>query len=470
MMALLEYIGRESGIDRTVRSAAGLEQAQAERIVAVARFLAAVNGQAVTDMESFQLSHDLPFRKPLRNRDCTALLDWLSSSWETDLPRQFMRLRRAFAPAGGGRMLACELAGTPCDPGRQGFRDREPDGPPFVRRRLIVYSGRHGEPVACAEESGIREHAADIRDALQKAGLSAEQVETFTEEPLGSEEELCAFLGAGIGFTALCPTDAAPARAALKEGGEEALGLLSNMSPSDAGLAGACLERAIPLPGAERAAGGRKRQAQNCGRVFLSLTKDLRLASESEADFRTDLHALRQKLERGGSLSGRERELAGSCLLTEKRDGRLRVTFNDAAAREEIGRFGLLALVSDRADDAFDVLQAWTRCERTRTFFRNAERAVARMQEGVAQPNTGEGALFVCLVAHCYADWLETRAARIMDGLRADPEDSTSEGEDASPGKDLLAWLEGCAAGDILHHFDTLERSRGAENRFAQER
>lgn len=59
LTSILEWAGRESGIDADLRSS--LRAGEAEKVLSIARYWLGTGGHALTRMEGWQLTHELPY-------------------------------------------------------------------------------------------------------------------------------------------------------------------------------------------------------------------------------------------------------------------------------------------------------------------------------------------------------------------------------------------------------------------------
>lgn len=62
---LLEWIGRESGIDEDVRDAFGDDRADADRLISIARYAAARRDHPASLLATWQISHAVPCEDPI---------------------------------------------------------------------------------------------------------------------------------------------------------------------------------------------------------------------------------------------------------------------------------------------------------------------------------------------------------------------------------------------------------------------
>lgn len=80
LTSILEWAGRESGIDADLRSS--LRAGEAEKVLSIARYWLGTGGHALTRMEGWQLTHELPYAFGVSEDVCGDLFKSLGTNEE----------------------------------------------------------------------------------------------------------------------------------------------------------------------------------------------------------------------------------------------------------------------------------------------------------------------------------------------------------------------------------------------------
>lgn len=148
LTSILEWAGRESGIDADLRSS--LRAGEAEKVLSIARYWLGTGGHALTRMEGWQLTHELPYAFGVSEDVCGDLFKSLGTN-EEGIQRYFLARssRLSAKPVIAYDSTTISLYSTNQLEARRGF-DKEHDGRNAIKL-LTLYSVKDEEPIAFAK-------------------------------------------------------------------------------------------------------------------------------------------------------------------------------------------------------------------------------------------------------------------------------------------------------------------------------
>lgn len=462
-MEILDHVGRESGIDSALYEST--DAGTAQKIISIARYLVATNGQTLPGIQTWQLRHELPYKEGLSEDVYGGLFRDVGMN-ET-LQQNFFKRRCELVNETDGIAYDSTTISTysqQLPDARYGF-NKAGDGLKTIKLPVMT-SLTERQPLAFTKQPGNLSDITSLEhalDELQALGVKAREV--VVDNGYCSERNLADLLSRRFGFITLIRTSTAWVRREL----DSHMGDLcsaASICPGDTAM------HAVMVPVvreftkrrkyASRAKGLEKGDEESFRRrVYLHLCfNHARQAADKEA-LDTELVRLRSFLAEGGAwedLNERSQQLAGTYLVIGKaRGGGVAVTFNEDAYREAMKYHGYFAPVSNRQKDPFVCLERYRERAGVETFFRIDKEQLDGSRSRVWDDAALRGRFFVQFVAMCYYAYYNARIRALKASLgRPDPGHNASRAT-LEEERRLLAWLNNTPLYLQLQWFDTTE-------------
>lgn len=201
MMDIVDHIGKSSGIDEAVYSSTDLGTAQ--KILSLARYLLATNGQSLPGITAWQYTHPLPYEEGLSEDIYHDLFERVGR--DESLMQSFFASR--LASMDDTALLAYDSTtvstySNQISEARYGF-NKAHDGLETIKL-LSLYSVESRQPVAFTKQPGNQPDVITIENALkQLQALGINKAEIVTDNGYYSEKNLAELLHAHFDFITL---------------------------------------------------------------------------------------------------------------------------------------------------------------------------------------------------------------------------------------------------------------------------
>ena len=463
MMDIISHIGDASGIDDAVYGNTDLGTAQ--KILSLARYLLATNGQSFPGITAWQYSHPLPYE------------DGISEDVYHDLFEEVGRdegLQQSFfASRCGGikdrAVLAYDSTTISTYSGnlpeaRRGF-NKAGDGLDTVKL-LTLYSIETRQPVAFTKQPGNLPDVITIENALKQLDvLGLGKAEIVTDNGYYSEKNLAGLLHAHFNFITLVKISIKWVRKELDAHSVE-FRSTSSACPFDTNTHGITVmlmhEFSRTRKYARRETGMRKGEEEAfTRRIYLHLFFNPIKRVEEDAAFDKDLFELKGFLEEGKAveeLSDRAQDKASRFLSIRHYGSKVTVTFNEKAIAEQKEYHGYFALVSNCEKDPFECLRKYRRRETIESFFESGKQRADGSRTRVWNTDTLRGRMFVQFVSLCYYEYLNERIRQMKFTLAKKNGDPDHDNKDnLMMEAKLRTWLQNTPTYLVLQWFDTVE-------------
>ena len=205
MMDIIEHIGVISGIDAAIYASTDIGTAQ--KIISLARYLLATNGQTLPGIHTWQYTHPLPYVNGISEDVYHALFQDIGL--DESLQQNFFHERCALLGDHGA--IAYDSTTISTYSGQQpearyGY-NKAKDGLKTVKL-LTLYSIESRQPVAFTKQPGNLPDVSSIENALKQLSvLGVEHAEIVTDNGYYSESNLSEMLQKGFGFVTLAKTN-----------------------------------------------------------------------------------------------------------------------------------------------------------------------------------------------------------------------------------------------------------------------
>ena len=463
MMDIIDHIGKASGIDEAIFDAA--DQGTARKILSLARYLLATNGQSLPGITAWQFTHPLPYEDGLSEDIYHDLFE--SVGRNESLIQSFFASR--IASLDDKALLAYDSTTVSTYSGRisearYGF-NKAHDGLETIKL-LSLYSIGTRQPVAFTKQPGNQPDVITIENALKQLQvLGIGRAEIVTDNGYYSEKNLAELLHAHFDFITLIKVSIKWVKKELDSHLEE-FRTSSSACPFDLNTHGITIMRMQEFSRARKYASTRKGLAEGDEetfrrRIYLHLYFNPLRRVEQDTAFDRDIFELKALIEEGAAeedLTESAAEKARKYLLIRHYGSKCTVTFNEKAIAAQKKYHGYFALVSNCEKDPFECLEKYRRRETIEFFFESGKQRADGQRTRVWTSECLMGRMFVQFVALCYYEYLSEQLRQIKQSLASEIASSENETADILKiKKKLLSWLKNTPVYLTLQWFDTVE-------------
>ena len=463
MMDIIDHIGKSSGIDDAIYSAT--DQGTAQKILSLARYLLATNGQSFPGITTWQFTHPLPYEDGMSEDIYHDLFETVGR--DESLIQSFFASR--LDSLGSGALLAYDSTtvstySSRISEARYGF-NKAHDGLATVKL-LSLYSIETRQPVAFTKQPGNQPDVITIENALKQLQvLGISSAEIVTDNGYYSEKNLAELLHAHFDFITLIKLSIKWVRKELDSHLDE-FRTASSACPFDINTHGITIMRMQEFSRARKYASTKKGLAEGDEevfrrRIYLHLYFNPLRRVEQDTAFDRDIFELKALIEDGAleeDLSDSAAEKARKFLYVRHYGSKCTVTFNEKAIAAQKKYHGYFALVSNCEKDPFECLLKYRRRETIEFFFESGKQRADGSRTRVWSSECLMGRMFVQFVALCYYEYLSEELRRIKQSLVseiANPEGETAE--TMKQKKKLLSWMKNTPVYLTLQWFDAVE-------------
>lgn len=463
MMDIIDHIGDVSGIDDAIYNNTDIGTAQ--KILSLARYLLATNGQSLPGIRAWQYTHPLPYEDGISENIYHDLFEQVGR--DESLQQNFFLSR--CAGVRDKAVLAYDSTTISTYSGnlpeaRYGF-NKAHDGLQTIKL-LTLYSIETRQPVAFTKQPGNLPDVITIENALaQLNALGLGGSEIVTDNGYYSEQNLADMLHAHFDFITLSKVSIKWVRAELKSHADE-FNKTSSVCPYDARIHGITVMLMHDFSYRRKYA-SRKKGIPEGGeepfsrRIYLHLFYNPTKRVGEDTLFDQELLELKEQLEGGipvGELSASGQEKAAKYLQIRRYGSKITVVFNEKAIREHKEEHGYFALISNCEKDPFECLRKYRRRETIESFFESGKQRADGTRTRVWSTDVLRGRLFVQFVSLCYYEYLSEAIRNMKKSLgveNGDLEHDTKENLKLE--SKLKSWLCNTPVYLILQWFDTIE-------------
>ena len=463
MMDIIDYIGKASGIDGAIYTST--DQGTAQKILSLARYLLATNGQSFPGITTWQFTHPIPYEDGLSEDVYHDLFETVGR--DESLIQSFFSMRLAHLDE--KVLLAYDSTTVSTYSGqiseaRYGF-NKAHDGLETVKL-LSLYSIKTRQPVAFTKQPGNQPDVLTIENALKQLQvLGITKAEIVTDNGYYSEKNLAELLHAHFDFITLIKANIKWVRKELDNHLDE-FRTTGSACPFDINTHGITVMRMQEFSRARKYASSKKDLAEGDEetfrrRIYLHLYFNPLRRVEQDTVFDRDIFELKTLIEDGATeedLSDSAVEKARRFLHIRRYGSKCTVTFNEKEIAQQKKYHGYFALVSNCEKDPFECLLKYRQRETIEFFFESGKQRADGNRTRVWSSECLMGRMFVQFVALCYYEYLSEQLRQIKQSLAseiANPENETSETLKIK--KKLLSWMKNTPVYLTLQWFDAVE-------------
>lgn len=462
MMDIIDHIGKSSGIDEAIYSSTDLGTAQ--KILSLARYLLATNGQSFPGITTWQFTHPLPYEEGLSEDVYHNLFE--SVGRDESLIQNFFASR--LASLDDTALLAYDSTtvstySSRISEARYGF-NKAHDGLETVKL-LSLYSIENRQPVAFTKQPGNQPDVITIENALKQLQvLGINKAEIVTDNGYYSEKNLAELLHAHFDFITLIKVSIQWVKKELDSRLNE-FRTTGSACPFDANTHGITIMLMREFSKTRKYASRKKGLSEGDEetfrrRIYLHLYFNPLRRVEQDAVFDKDILELKHLIEDGTpeeGLSDSAAEKAHKYLFIRRYGKKVTVTFNEKAIAAQKKYHGYFALVSNCEKDTFECLRKYRHRETIEFFFESGKQKTDGYRTRVWSSECLMGRMFVQFVSLCYYEYLSEQLRQLKQSLAAEikSEEDTQQVRNAK--KKLLSWLNNTPVYLTLQWFDAVE-------------
>lgn len=462
-MDIIERIGRISGIDDAIYASADL--GTAPKIISLARYLLAANGQSLPGIQTWQYNHPLPYEDGVTEDIYHNL--FVQIGLDESLQQNFFKRRCELLSAGDALAYDSSTISTYSEKqneARYGF-NKAHDGLKTVKF-LALYSIDGRQPVAFTKQPGNLPDVLSITNAIkQLSALDVNATEVITDNGYYSEQNFSELLQAGFNFITLAKTSVRWIKPVLDEQ-MEALDDFRSVCPFDHSTHGISVLLMHEFEKTRKCASHKNGAAKGSAekfkrRIYLNIYFNHSRQAADKEDFENDLYEFKTLLEDGtpvDALSPLAQEKARKYFTIKKWGGKVTVVPDNKAIKDANKYHGYFALVSNKEKDPFEHLRKYCKRETIESFFEAEKQHADGARLRVWSADALRGRMFVQFVALCYYECLSEEIRKIKLTLGEEKGDSKHDTKTVlDEEKKLKSWLCNMPLYLQLQWFDAVE-------------
>lgn len=463
MMEIISHIGKVSGIDEGIYSNTDIGTAQ--KIISLARYLLATNGQTLPGILTWQFNHPIPYEEGITEDIYHDL--FMQVGCDESLQQNFFASRASDIK--DRAVLAYDSTSLSTYSqnqieARYGY-NKAGDGLKTIKQ-LTLYSIETRQPVAFTKQPGNLPDVITIENALKQLSvIGLGDAEIVTDNGYYSESNLAALFLASFDFITLVKTSIKWVKTELANH-TDAFGKMSSICPFDTETHGITVtlmrefEKVRKYTG--KKLGLKKGDTESFRRrVYLHLYFNPKRKAEEEACFDKDLMELKKNIEDGIDINDLPESIQNNIkkyLHIHSRGNRVFVAFNEDSCQESKKSHGYFALVSNNEKDTFKCLRKYRKRETIESYFETMKQRVDGTRVRVWDTDTLRGRMFVQFIALCYYEYISNEIHNMKNVLGE--KNGNSEHDSAinlKLEKKLKCWLENTPIYIVLQWFDAVE-------------
>lgn len=463
MMKIIDHIGKESGIDNAIY--ANTDMGSAQKIISLARYLLATDGQSLPGIAAWQYNHPLPYAEGLSEELYHRLFKEVGL--DESLQQNFFKSRCDALNGGAGIAYDSTTLSTYSEnqlEARYGF-NKAGDGLKTVKY-IALYSIENRQPIVFTKQPGDLPDVSAISNALsQLLSLGVSGAEIITDNGYYSEQNISEMFQAHFDFITLAKTGLKWIKSEI-DNRQKDLERLSSVCPYDPTTHGITVmlmrdfvkvrKYANKKTGAEQGS-----EETFSRRIYLHIFYNATRKVEEDQSFERDLLSLKKTLEEGTSID----DLNDAAQNKVKKYFRIRtwgkntiISFNEKACAQSKKYHGYFTLVSSSEKDTFEALMKYRKREYIENYFRSSKQHADSMRIRVWDADTLRGRMFVQFISLCYYEYLSESIRKMklsLGVISGDHDHDLKQNLDLE--KKLKSWIDNTPIYLQLQWFDAIE-------------
>ena len=462
---ILNHVGKISGIDDALL--ASTDNGTALKIMSIARFLVATSGDSLPHIETWQLTHPIPYAEGITEDIYYHLFKSIGTG-ETFRQRLFNERSRQL---GDNPLIAFDsttqstYSENQID-ARHGY-NKAGDGLKTIKY-LTLYSVKDRQPIAFAKQPGNLPDVMSLKNAIKQLEvLEIHNPEVVTDNGCYSEENLADLCLSGLSFITLVKTSIVWVREELNAHMDKMMGIGNRR----ADLGGVYCHTVVIMHTFEKI---RKYASRKKGllkgsvetfekRLYLHIYYNPMKKENDDAETYAEIEELKKALEEGTSFDAMtdaaQKKAAKYLFIRKTKDGRIiSVTYNEEACFDACKYHGYFALISNREKDRFNALEKYRKREKVEEYFKMSKQDADASRPRVWYADHLMGRMIVQFVALGYEDYLRFKIGQMKVELGRKTGDPKHDTKDKLKLETRLKkWLVDTSFSNVLRWFDAYE-------------
>ena len=460
---ILDWIGKESGIDEDVLSSA--DRGTAQKVISIARFWMSNPDKSIRRIEEWQISHALPYREGLSEDTCYALMKQLGQNVSTS--QEYFKYRATRSAS----RTSIAVDSTTLSSYSEHLNDvrfgYNKDGNGLASVKLLTLFGLDDhQPIAFSRQPGNIPDVISVLNALKQLSVfGMDKPLLVLDGGFFSEDNILAFIHAHTKFLMRGQLDArwiAPELNAIMP----EMTKPSNACPDNPGIYCASIRIGHVFSTKRKRTRGDRQKGEITTeehRLYLHFMLDTDRARIDTSILMRDIYHVKQLLENGvedSRLSKAERRIAERYLMIKNIRGKLSITLNDKAITKETCTYGYFVLVSNEKMNACSALREYRLREKTEEGFRLDKQYNDAHVTRSWSTESLEGRFFCQFVAFGYEAFFQKKLRELKKSLAVPTGDPKHDKSDTfKKEKALLNWLKGMSVAKLFDWFDAIQQT-----------
>ena len=460
---ILEWIGKESGIDEDVLSSA--DKGTAQKVISIARFWMANPDKTIRRIEEWQISHTIPYQEGMSEDTCYLLMKQLGQ--DITVTQKYFGYRASRAPSRASVAVDSTTVSSYSELLNDVRFGYNKDGNGLAAVKLLtLFSLNDHQPIAFSRQPGNIPDVISVLNALKQLSvLGMDKPLLVLDGGFFSEENILEFIHAHTKFLmrgqldtkwilpevdSLLPEMQAPSHACPEDPAKYCVTKrIRHLFSYERKYTRGDFQKGDTVPEEHR--------------LYLHLVLDTDRARLDTALLMKDIQHVKKQLEGGVSsslLTKAESRIAERYLIIRNIRGKLVITLNDKAIMKETRLYGYFVLVSNEKMDAFSALREYRLREKTEEGFRLDKQYNDAHVTRTKSTESLEGRFFCQFVAYGYEAFFQKELNRLKRSLaipNGDPEHDRSDVFKKE--KALLNWLKGMSVAKLFDWFDAIQET-----------
>ena len=462
MMEIINHIGSVSGIDDAIYASTDIGTAQ--KILSLARYLLATNGQSLPGIQAWQYNHPLPYEDGITEDVYHDL--FVQIGLDETLQQKFFQKRCESLPKGDALAYDSSTISTYSEnqiEARYGF-NKANDGLKTIKL-LTLYSIESRQPIAFTKQPGNLPDVVSVTNAIkQLSALGVTTTEIVTDNGYYSESNFSELLQAGFDFITLAKTSVKWIRPEIDKQ-MEALDDFRSLCPYDHSTHGVSVMVMHSFEKTRKYASHKKGTEKGDvdtfkRRIYLNIFFNLSRKDADKAEFDSNLYELKTQLENGTpieELSPVAQEKANKYFYVKKRGDKVTVVPNNKAIKEANKYHGYFVLVSNKEKDPFECLRKYRKRETIESFFEAEKQHADGTRVRVWGADTLRGRMFVQFVSLCYYEYFSEEIRKLKTTLGKEVNNQSLNSAELNNIRKLNSWVNNTPLYLQLQWFDAVE-------------
>ena len=463
MMDIIDHVGKVSGIDDAVYSSTDIGTAQ--KIISLARYLLATNGQSLPGIQTWQFNHPLPYEDGI-SEDVYHNL-FVQAGMDESLQQSFFQKRcgsLSDEDALAYDSSTISVYSENQNEARYGF-NKAHDGLKTIKI-LTLYSIDSRQPIAFTKQPGNLPDVISVTNAIkQLTALGVNTTELVTDNGYYSEQNLSELLQAGFDFITLAKTSLTWIRPEIDKHMEE-LDDFRSICPFDHATHGVTVTlmhdfKKIRKYSSHKSGAEKGSEETFSRRIYLHIYFNQSRQNDDKTALQDDLYELKTLLESGtpvDELSPAAQEKARKYFTVKKWGSKIIATANNKAIKDANKYHGYFALVSNKEKDPFECLRKYRKRETIESFFESEKQRADGTRARVWYTDTLRGRMFVQFISLCYYEYFSEEIRKLKATLDSEINGGDLKSEALKTAKKLRTWVNNTPLYLQLQWFDTVEQ------------